>query len=205
MSQVTWTLDLVRCIGCETCTLACVSENNTPPVESPLEVKNLDFAVTTTYRWVVFDEGGTYPNPVRSFITSGCNHCEMPACREACPVGAISKRATDGIVLIDQLLCVGCRRCGGACPYGAPRFNKGTGKTEKCTFCVHRMGDDAGTSSLEPACVSTCVGRALDFEVAAGPATSHGPDVPPGFADPGYTNPSIRFEETGPITQEGDP
>jgi Fe-S-cluster-containing dehydrogenase component len=203
MSQVTWKLDLGRCLGCETCTIACVSENNTPPEQSPLEVSNLDVAVATTYRWVVFDEGGSYPSPFRRFISSSCNHCEGPACMKACPTGAISKRASDGIVLIDQVLCVGCRRCGGACPYGAPRFNTATEKTEKCTFCVHRMGNDASSSALAPACVSTCVGRALTFEVAAGPASSHGA-VPAGFADPGYTNPSIRFETRGPITQEGD-
>jgi Fe-S-cluster-containing dehydrogenase component len=204
MSQVTWTIDLGRCIGCETCTVACMSENNTPPTGSPLEVKSLDFAVITNYRWVVYDEGGAYPFSFRRFVTSACNHCAAPACLKACPVTAISKRPADGIVLIDQDLCVGCRRCAGACPYGAPRFNNGTEKTEKCTFCVHRMNGDAGASDLEPACVSTCVGRALNFEVAAGPATSHG-DVPDGFADPGYTNPSVRFETTGPITQEGDP
>jgi len=200
MSQVTWILDLDRCVGCQTCTVACVSENNTPPVGSPLQVRNLDAAQRTTYRWVVYDEGGSYPNPFRRFISMSCNHCADPACMKACPVDAITKRATDGIVLIDEALCVGCRRCAGACPYGAPQFNKLTGKVEKCTFCVHRMGSDAGTSPLQPACVSTCVGRALHFEVGPGPVTSHG-KVPAGFAPTHFTRPSIRFETIGPIPQ----
>ena len=76
---------------------------------------------------------------------------------------AIFKRASDGIVLINQDVCIGCKNCIQSCPCGAPRFNSHTEKVEKCTFCDHRL-----KAGFLPACVTTCVGNALhllgDFE-----------------------------------------
>jgi Fe-S-cluster-containing dehydrogenase component len=139
-----------------------------------------------SYRWVVKKETGEYPNPKLEFITSACNHCEHPACLASCPTNAIFKR-DDGIVLIDQDKCIGCKYCIHACPYGAPQFNTKTEKVEKCTFCVHRL--DAG---FEPACVTTCVGNALhvieDFDFG-----ESGQNAPDGFADPALTKPAVKF------------
>lgn len=174
MAQYGWEIDLDRCTGCKTCTIACKSENNTP--------------LETNFRSVVTEEGGVYPNPTREFISMACNHCADPACLASCPVGAITKRATDGIVLIDQDICVGCRYCMWACPYGAPRYNENTQKVEKCTFCLHRVS--AG-GTLNPACVDACVGRALKYTrsfIGGGIG-----NAPFRFGDPSLTNPSIRF------------
>ncbi len=99
-------------------------------------------------------------------------------------MGSITKRSEDGVVLIDQETCIGCRYCEAVCPYGAPQFNAQTGKVEKCTACVHRL--DAG---LLPACADACLGRALHWVDEVSPGT----EVPPGFADPALTNPSIRW------------
>lgn len=189
MPQKGWIVDLGRCVGCESCTIACKSELNTSPLQSPLTFEKDNRAVPrhVSYRWVIFAQGGTYPTPVLLFVTSSCNHCKDPACLVSCPVSAITKRETDGVVLIDQDKCIGCKYCIWACPYGAPQFNEGTGKVEKCTFCVHRL--DQG---LQPACVTTCVGKALhkvdDFDYAAS-----GENAPSGFADPSHTTPAIRF------------
>jgi anaerobic dimethyl sulfoxide reductase subunit B (iron-sulfur subunit) len=185
MAQLGWMIDLSRCIGCHACAVACKAENNTSPQTAPLPMRS-GRPVGVNWRRVIQRENGSYPTPSRTFVTMACNHCSEPACRKACPVDAISKRASDGIVLIDQSLCIGCRDCLWACPYGAPQLNGETGKFEKCTLCVHRI--DAG---LQPACVTTCPGRALTLETFD-PAHS-GEGAPAGFAAPIYTIPSVRF------------
>lgn len=173
--QLGWYLEVDKCTGCETCTVACKSENNTE--------------LSLNWRWVIEQNWGRYPHPRRQFVTMACFHCEHPSCIPSCPVDAISKREKDGIVLIDQDKCIGCKLCIWACPYGAPQFTEETKKVEKCTFCVHRI--EAG---LEPACVTTCVGRALHFgemsEIKMKPGTVRRIK---GFADPNLTIPAIRF------------
>ena len=167
MPQIGWIIDLTKCTGCRTCEVACKMENNTLPILSPLPLKS-EYAA----------------NVKRSFYTMSCHHCEHPACMASCPVDAISKRSQDGVVLIDQAKCIGCKYCSTACPYGAPQFNEVTGLMEKCTFCVHRIDE-----GLEPACVTSCLGGALQwtFDVDA-PG-----DTPDGFADPRLTDPSVEW------------
>ncbi len=97
MSQVGWKFDMNRCIGCRACYVACKAENRTP--------------LRTDWRWVIEREFGEFPNVKREFLSLACNHCKEPACMKSCPVGAITKRASDGVVLIDQNKCVGCRYC----------------------------------------------------------------------------------------------
>jgi tetrathionate reductase subunit B len=212
--QFGWLVDLDRCIGCDTCTVACKSENNTRPVASPLKFKNLGGAPVlgtpvgviadhVSYRWVVKRETGAYPAAKASFVTSSCNHCASPACMAACPVSnpndptnpnnAIFKRASDGVVLINETVCTGCKQCIVACPYGAPQFNSATKKVEKCTMCVHRLYDSGGgRTGLAPACVTTCVGNALRF-VENFSVTETGANAPEGFANPALTKPSVKF------------
>jgi DMSO reductase iron-sulfur subunit len=171
MAQVGWIFDVNRCIGCRSCFVACKAENSTP--------------LRTDWRYVVERESGTYPTPKREFISLACNHCDDPACMKSCPVDAISKRSSDGIVLIDQDKCIGCRYCMFACPYGAPRIDTDTGKVSKCTMCVHRQ--DAG---LAPACATACVTGAIQFVKDFSGDTVTMPD---GFNDPALTNPNIDF------------
>ncbi|MBI5851696.1 MAG: 4Fe-4S dicluster domain-containing protein [Planctomycetes bacterium] len=185
MAQLGWVIDLTLCIGCHACAVACKAENNTAPQTSPTPMRN-GRPITVDWRRVIQSERGAYPAPSRTSVTMACNHCTDPACIKACPVDAISKRESDGIVLIDQAKCIGCKYCIWACPYSAPQFNGETGKVEKCTMCVHRM--DAG---LQPACVTTCPGRALRLE-NFDPSRS-GENSPIGYAAAKYTTPSVRF------------
>jgi anaerobic dimethyl sulfoxide reductase subunit B (iron-sulfur subunit) len=182
MVQKAFHLDLNRCIGCRACSVACKAENNT----------QLD----VNFRWVADVEGGVFANssnpPLRYFVSTACNHCADPACMAACPVDAIVKR-DDGIVYIDNDICTGCKRCMWACPYGAPQWNATTEKVEKCHLCMHRV--DAG---LNPACVDTCVGKALSWgdldEVGGRPGAV---SQIPGMPNAGMTNPSTRYKNIG--------
>jgi tetrathionate reductase subunit B len=136
-------IDLRRCTGCSTCSVACKSEN-----EVPLGV----------YRtWVKVVEKGRFPNVKRSFLPIICNHCEKPICVTVCPVKAAFQRK-DGIVAFDPHRCIGCRYCMAACPYEVRYVHPWKNIVEKCTFCLHRVDE-----GLEPACVSACPTDALIF------------------------------------------
>ena len=76
----------------------------------------------------------------------------------ACPTGAMRKRPQDGIVYVEHSLCVGCKTCVTACPWGAPQWNPETGKVVKCDYCKDRI--DAG---LKPACATICTTHCLHF------------------------------------------
>lgn len=92
-----------------------------------------------------------------TYSPARCLHCSKPSCGEVCPVEAIYQRS-DGIVLIDAKICVGCKACIEACPFGVMQFNSEKGVAEKCHLCYHRI--DRGE---RPACVDKCIGRCIHF------------------------------------------
>jgi len=152
--------------------VACKAENRTP--------------LRTDWRYVVEREAGAYPDPRREFISVSCNHCVEPACMKACPVEAITKRDSDGVVRIDQILCIGCRYCEFACPFNAPHIDTVTNLVSKCTMCYHRL--DVG---LTPACADACLTGALEYVDDFAGATT---DAPDGFPDRSLTVANIDFE-----------
>ncbi|OCC16392.1 Tetrathionate reductase subunit B [Dissulfuribacter thermophilus] len=93
----------------------------------------------------------------RATLPRLCNHCENPPCVQVCPTQATYQRP-DGIVVVDNTVCVGCGYCIQACPYDARFINPQTRTADKCNFCIQRV--DAG---LLTACVETCVGGARIF------------------------------------------
>lgn len=137
-------IDARKCIGCQACTVSCKTE-----AEVPLGVNR---------SWVESVEKGTFPDVSRSFLPRLCNQCSEPQCVSVCPTGATWKRKEDGIVVVDEDICIGCKYCILACPYDARYINPVTGAADKCDFCLHRV--EAG---LEPACVNTCQGKARTF------------------------------------------
>ncbi|AKH97027.1 4Fe-4S ferredoxin iron-sulfur-binding domain-containing protein [Halanaeroarchaeum sulfurireducens] len=172
----TWgmVIDLQKCVGCDSCTVACKAENRTQS--------------GVTYNVVLEEERGEFPDVTRTNIPRPCMQCENPSCVQVCPVSATYKME-NGIVNIDYDRCIGCRYCMVACPYGAryldfgesyedevieadevdsPEFgvtreDDGPGASPqanatKCSFCYHRLG-----RGEEPACVETCIGDARYF------------------------------------------
>jgi Fe-S-cluster-containing dehydrogenase component len=108
-----------------------------------------------------------------------CNHCDNPPCVRVCPTKATFKRK-DGIVMMDQHRCIGCRFCMAACPFGARSFNwrdprpfikkenpdyptRTKGVVEKCTLCFERIA-----KGLIPACVEASQGIAKERGTEAG-------------------------------------
>ena len=81
-----------------------------------------------------------------------CNQCGEPRCLEICPVRAITKSETDGIVRIDEEKCVGCTLCTLACPYGGIHYNLATKKSFKCDHC-----------DGQPRCVEVCPHGVLSY------------------------------------------
>ena len=132
-----------RCVQCHACELACGSIRE---VEQGLR-----------WRKVMDVWSGEFPKISNRSLSFACAHCMRPACMEACPEGAISKRSDDGIVVVDTEKCIGCRTCGSACPFGVPRYGKDK-IMQKCDMCLGWK--ERGTS---PACVETCPGEALSF------------------------------------------
>ena len=170
-------VDLRRCTGCRSCTVACKAEYDVP----------LGAFRTAVYEEVV----GKFPNAEKQFLPRLCNHCEgnqedkIPPCVKNCPEypkdrrvfntadgkkiryrGGATYKRPDGLILYDNELCVGCGKCIEACPYGARTFNKRViaGKDAskngiaKCSLCQHRVDQ-----SVAPACVNICPPKARIF------------------------------------------
>ena len=123
-----------KCIGCKSCVLAC------------------SFAKEQEYSLDGARLGVVWIRPLGLYVTVVCQQCEEPLCQEVCPQGAIHTRE-DGVKVVDQDRCIGCRACLAACPFGAPLFHSATGKMVKCDLC-----------DGNPACVEVCPEQAITFE-----------------------------------------
>ncbi len=150
--------------------MACKAERLTPP--------------GVFWGRVLRGEAGTYPTAVRQALPILCMQCEDPECLKVCPTKATTQRE-DGVVVIDKNLCVGCRYCIVACPYGARYFVKGwdsyfpadqklsafeehtksawmekygEGIVTKCDFCIDRV-----ERGLKPGCIEGCPAKARFF------------------------------------------
>lgn len=174
-----------NCIGCHACESACAEKNETP--------------AHLAFRSVGYVEGGSFPDYQRLNISMACNHCDDPVCLKGCPTRAYTKHAEYGAVLQDPDTCFGCGYCTWVCPYNAPQLDPVEGQVSKCNMCVDRL--EVG---LKPACVSACVGNALDFGVVENiPENRQQAKVSiPGFPDPEITHPNIRFQQLKKLPEE---
>lgn len=141
-------IDLDRCIGCHTCSMACKAEHG---------IQEGSWITVDTIGGEHMDTpAGIYPDLKMSYLPKSCMHCAEAPCMEACPSGAIVKR-DDGIVLIKEE-CDGCQMCLEACPYQVIFWDEANNVAKKCDFCHPRV--DEGEV---PYCVRCCETEALHF------------------------------------------
>lgn len=133
-----------RCVACHGCEVHCkvnkdlpigpfLCQINTSPLQNIAGVPRLEITM------------------------SSCRHCDDPLCVPVCPKDAMILRE-DGIVYIDQELCIGCMACATACPWDIPVNNPADGKAVKCDLCMDRID-----ANLKPACVAKCATHALQL------------------------------------------
>lgn len=86
-----------RCIGCYTCMTACVVNHQKVGLQA--------------YPRLLLTHTPTGTMPIQ------CRHCEDAPCAAVCPVKAIT--FTGQSVHLNESLCIGCKMCSLACPFGA--------------------------------------------------------------------------------------
>ncbi len=147
--------DVTRCIGCEECVAGCKRVNELPVEDSAPRVGSSSDRLNAN-RWttIIRTESG-------ATVRKQCRHCIEPACVSVCPVGALQKTA-EGPVVYDSDICMGCRYCMMACPYGIPRYewDSVVPRVRKCVMCYEKIL--AGEID-KPGCVSACPKEATSF------------------------------------------
>lgn len=165
-------IDLRACDGCvglgipPQCTQNCIWARFVPEDQQWIETYELP-------------EGSEHrpPGTPPSFLPAPCMQCQNAPCVNVCPVGA-TFHTPEGVVLIDQERCIGCRYCMAACPYDRRFFNWSQplqppdvagapydvrtqlpamgGTVMKCDFCTDRLA-----SGGLPSCVEACPRNAI--------------------------------------------
>ena len=165
--------DLDTCVGCHACSVSC-KEWNTGGHSAPLPDHD-PFGPETVGVWfnrVHTYECGEGAHSRTVHFPRSCLHCETPACVEVCPTGASYKRAEDGIVLVNEDICIGCKLCSWACPYGAREYDYDAGVMKTCTLCIDRIyNENLDEEDRVPACVSSCPANARHFGDLGDPAS----------------------------------
>ena len=176
--QTQWgmALDLEHCDGCLSCVVACAEEHN--------------WNKGANWMYILFYEDHT-PGESNNALIRPCQHCTDAPCEKVCPTTARHTRDSDGIVLTDYDVCIGCRYCQVACPYGVNYFqweepevprseidpehiydergrpvsSRGPrGVMEKCTFCATRQDGTKGEEFVgRTACEDACPPEVIQF------------------------------------------
>jgi Fe-S-cluster-containing dehydrogenase component len=143
----TLSIDIDRCVACGRCEVACVVEHS-PSRDLQIAIGQSDVPPS---RIRLIEQGGTP-------IILVCVHCDDPACAAVCPAGAITKRPSGEVVLVEEI-CVGCGACAVACHLGVPAARAGGRAYVTCDLCPSRR--DGGRST---ACAEACPTGAIAFD-----------------------------------------
>lgn len=127
--------DSKKCTGCGQCQTACSLSRF--GVSNPAKSRIRIYPVTG-------DE---------QFLPVACQHCEDAPCMAVCPREAIHRETGTSRIMVDYEICISCRMCVAACPFGAVAFDPEGQRVFKCDFC-----------DGNPRCVSFCYPQALLFE-----------------------------------------
>jgi tetrathionate reductase subunit B len=153
-------IDIKKCIGCGRCANACKIENNVP--QEPFFFRSWveQYTIKTDGSVKIESPNGgingfkqTVPDEEifkSFFVPKMCNQCHKSPCIQVCPVGA-TYDSPEGIVLVDDKYCIGCRYCVQACPYGCRYIHPERKVVDKCNLCYHRV-----KKGLIPACFEVC-------------------------------------------------
>jgi len=140
MSRKELVVDVDKCTGCRSCVTACSF------------VKTGSFKLVNSRINIIMKEDKMLNIPTM------CWQCEKPPCGDVCPVNAIVKDRKTGMVNILSDLCIGCKACTSACPFGAVTMDYEKGIAVKCDLC-----------NGEPECVKVCTPNALQYVEAGRP------------------------------------
>ncbi|GAB4351740.1 MAG: 4Fe-4S dicluster domain-containing protein [Candidatus Abyssubacteria bacterium] len=154
MKQMSILTDVTKCVGCEECVAACKKTNETGEDKPWRWQRKIDDLSASRWTTIV-------TRPRKHYVRKQCRHCLEPACASVCPVGAMHK-TPEGPVVYNSKICMGCRYCMMACPYGIPRYDwaQSVPYVRKCIMCY----DKIKSGELDqPACTAACPEKATIY------------------------------------------
>jgi Fe-S-cluster-containing dehydrogenase component len=150
--------DSTRCVGCQSCELACAQANGLPePDPEDYPVPGTQRKTNENRRTVI--NAYAHEELGEIYVKSQCMHCNQPACASACLTQAMHKTKAGPVIWRDKK-CMGCRYCMVSCPFDVPKFEYHSSNPDivKCNMCYDRLQEGE-----LPACVANCPAEALTF------------------------------------------